>query len=449
VNSLSTYNHALPALTAEEFAADQIIAGLSHGGFSAFRVGGCVRDRLLGRLAHDVDVATDAPPGAVRKLFPNTYSVGENFGVVIVHHGNGHDIEVATFRQESGYADGRHPDTVHFSDAATDAWRRDFTINALFYDPQRQCIVDYVGGMADLRRGRICAIGNADARFQEDYLRMLRAVRFAAELDFELDAATAAAIQARAENVAALSAERLYSELTRMLRGRNPAAAMRLLDKLQLLSPLLPEVAALQGVEQPPQFHPEGDVWEHTLLMLSLLRAPSEVLAWATLLHDVGKPPTGCFERGRWRFPRHAAIGAEMTERILRRFKAARKVFENAAVCVHQHMSFIDVHKMRPATLRRMLARPGFADELELHRLDCLGSHGKLDNYLFCLDTLAQLQNQPELPQPLLSGKDLMALGINPGPQIGQLLREVQDQQLDGHLHSREQALHYIQQRLA
>ncbi len=434
----------LEAVTPAEVAADRIIARLHQAGFSAYRVGGSVRDRLLGREPAEVDVATSAPPAQVRQLFPDSYAIGEAFGVILVHGFGGTDVEVATFRLESGYADGRHPAHVAFSDAATDASRRDFTINALFYDPLRREILDYVGGLDDLRRGLIRAIGEPAARFSEDFLRMLRAVRFAAQLGFRMDVATRQAIPALAKEIGRLSAERVFAELGKMLRGGAPGLAFRELAELGLLKLWLPEVAAMSGVEQPEQFHPEGDVWQHTVLMLETMRAPSLSLAWAVLLHDVGKPPTQEFRDGIPRFPCHAEVGAKISQTVLRRLKAPRWLIDQVGVQVRNHMTFKDVPEMRGSTLRRLIARETFADELELHRLDCLASHGSIDHYCFLLDRLRQYANEPVIPPPLITGKDVLSLGLAPGPAVGKLLHAVQELQLNGELTSREQALEWV-----
>lgn len=438
----------LDPATAEERAADWAIGRLRERGFVAYRVGGAVRDRLLGRMPHDVDVATAAVPAAIQSIFPHTYAVGEAFAVIVVHTPEGMDVEVATFRRESGYADGRHPEEVAFSDPPTDARRRDFTINALFYDPLARNVIDHVGGLSDLRRGLIRAIGDPAARFAEDHLRIPRAIRFAAALGFAIETQTGLAIRTVAETAARVSAERLFSELTRMLTGPRPGYALQLLRDLGVLSAVLPEVAAMAGVEQPPQFHPEGDVWQHTKLLVDGLRMADPTLAWSALLHDVGKPPTHEYREGRDRFPKHARQGAVMARAILRRFKASRRLIDEVDAVIDNHMSFMHVREMRPATRRRLLARPTFATELELHRLDCQASHAKLDLYWFLLDQLSELANQPELPPPLVGGRDLLALGLSPGPRIGELLRWVQDRQLAGELTDREQALTALRRQL-
>ena len=439
----------MPARFSVESAADAVIQTLQQAGFPAVRVGGCVRDRLLGRAVREVDVATGAPPAAVREIFPRTFAVGESFGVVIVHTPEGFDVEVATFREEGGYADGRHPAHVQVSDAATDARRRDFTVNGLFYDPVTEMITDYVGGLADLRRGVVRAIGEPDQRFAEDYLRMLRAVRFASTLRFALDPATRAAIPPLADRLKAISAERVREEVTRMLTGPVPAEAVRLLGDLGLLAVWLPEVDAMRGVPQPKQYHPEGDVWEHTLLCLEHLRAPSAELAWSVLLHDVGKPPTLQFkDDGDPTFPGHARDSAHCSDRILRRLRSSGRLRKHVHAAAASHMTFRDVREMRAAKLRRFMARETFDMELELHRIDCAASHGGHDNYVFLLDKCAQFASEPVLPDPLITGRDAMQAGIPEGPNVGRVLREAWDLQLNGDLSTREEALAWLRRRV-
>ena len=447
----------LPPLGAAEAAGDRVIAALQAAGHTACRVGGCVRDRLLGRPVKDVDVATSATPEQVQALFPKTYAVGAAFGVVIVHEGGtagtaevaATDIEVATFRSESGYVDGRHPGQVCFSSPREDASRRDFTINALFYDPVAEKLYDCTGGLADLQAGLVRAIGDPAARFGEDSLRLLRAVRFAAALGFTLEPATAAAIPPLAGRLRLISAERIFAELTRMLCGSRPATAFRRLAELGLLEVCLPEIAVMRGVAQPPQYHPEGDVWEHTLKLLELMEQPTETLAWAALLHDVGKPPTYEFRDGRERFPCHAHVGAELARTILERFHASRALTDAVAEVVGAHMMIGDVTDMRPSKIRRILARPTFAEDLELHRLDCLSSHADLANYDRLIQEREKLANEPPIPPPLLTGRDCIALGLPPGPRIGELLREAQELQLNGEVRTAQEALEWAKGRLA
>jgi len=438
----------LAPLSTAEVAADAVVMRLQKAGFTACRVGGAVRDRLLQRVPHEVDVATSAPPERVREVFARTFDVGASFGVVLVHGRDGIDTEVATFREDLDYADGRHPDGVVYATAGDDARRRDFTVNALFYDPVTAEVLDYVGGLADLRSGLVRAVGDPATRFREDHLRLMRAVRFTAELGFELDSATAAPIAELAPKVRTLSFERIQAELTKMLTGRDPAAAFEMLDRFGLLREVLPEVAAMRGVEQPEQYHPEGDVWVHTMGMLRLMRAPTAALAWGVLLHDVGKPPTLEWQDGVPRFPCHANVSGEMAEDILRRLKAPGWLWKQVREIVQCHMTFKDVPQMRASKLRRLLGRPTFADDLELHRLDCLGSHRMLDNYVFLLDKLAEFANEPVIPPPLLSGRDVLALGLAPGPEVGRILAEAQECQLNGQFSEREPALAWLRARI-
>lgn len=431
-----------------EAAADSVIAGLKAHGFEGYRVGGAVRDRLIGRSPHDADVATDAVPAAVRRVFPHSFAVGESFGVVVVHTADG-DVEVATFRADGEYADGRRPAAVRFSDLATDALRRDFTINALFYDPHKHCVVDRVGGLTDLRNGLVRAIGDPERRFSEDRLRMLRAVRFAAGLGFRLHHDTEAAIRRNAAAICTISAERILAELNRILIGPGPARALGLLSETGLLAELLPEVESMHGVQQPPEFHPEGDVWNHTLLMLDHLRWPSPQLAWSVLLHDVGKPVCHTFDGARHRFNGHAQAGVDIVRRIFRRLKAPRRLAECVSSCVAGHMDFMNVKEMRESTLRRMVSRDCFGLELELHRLDCIGSHNLADNYCFVLDRLAEFKNEPVIPARLISGHDLIGMGMRPGPRLGALLDLIQEQQLEGILSSRAEAIEFARSFIA
>jgi len=439
----------LAPLTPEEQCAYGIVGTLREKGHEAYVVGGAVRDRLLQRTPGEVDVATSADPEMVQALFPRTYAFGAAFGVVIAIVDNV-QIEVATFRKDAGYHNGRHPDAVEFSDVCHDAERRDFTINAMFYDPAHCEIIDFVGGVRDLRRGIIRAIGNPSQRFAEDYLRMLRAVRFAARFNFELEAETAGAIRQHAGRIVQISPERVFAELNNMLTGPYPDRAFELLDELDLLRQLLPEVHAMKGVRQPAEFHPEGDVFIHTLLLLRALSHPDGELAWSALLHDVGKPPT--FEigkRGRESFPCHARVGADMTERILRRLRCSRAFIDHVREAVHNHMTFAEIKNMRQSTLRRLMARETFAVELELHRADCAASHRKLGNYVHLLDKLHEFRNQPPVPEPLLRGHDVLARGVPEGPDVGVILKELEELQLNGEVTTRDAALEWLARRVA
>lgn len=429
-----------------EQGAREIAARLRDAGFRALWAGGCVRDRLLGRPAKDYDIATNATPDEARALFPRATEVGKAFGVVCVPW-RGATYEVATFRRDRGYSDGRRPDTVEFTDEREDALRRDFTVNGLFYDPARDHVLDYVDGRADLRRRVIRAIGDPRARFREDRLRLLRAVRFASTLEFELDPDTESAVKEMADTVGAVSAERIQAELTRLLvESPRAGQGIRLLERTGLLRALLPEVAAMAGQEQPPEFHPEGDVLTHTVLMLDALRERDADLAWAVLLHDVGKPPTASV--GRWpdgreriRFDQHAEVGAEMARAILTRLRMPKQRIETVSFAIGNHMRFKDVKRMRRATLRRLLGAPTFPLELELHRLDCLASHGLLDNHTFLDRARAEYAAETPLPPPLVTGHDLLALGIPEGPELGRRLRRVYEAQLERPELTREQLL--------
>jgi len=426
-----------------ERAARRLTERLAANGARALFAGGAVRDRLLGRTPKDVDVVTSATPEQVIALFPRTKTVGKSFGVVLVES-EGHWFEVATFRREREYADGRRPSVVEYGTEAEDAARRDFTINGLFYDPARDDVLDYVGGRADLAAGVIRAIGDPDERFAEDHLRLLRAVRFAAQLEFTIEPRTHAAIRAHAAALARISAERVQQELTRILtEPPRPGQAVRLLRETGLLAVVLPDVDALAGVEQPPEFHPEGDVLTHTVLMLDGMTERAPELAWAALLHDIGKPPTarrGPDRRGgvRWRFDSHDRIGAEMARAILTRLRMPNKLIENVSALIRDHMRFMEVPHMRPATLRRMLADPLFPLARELHRLDCLASHGDASN----LDRLdaeqARRNNETALPTPLLDGHALAALGVPAGPEMGEWKRRAYERQLDDPALTRE-----------
>ncbi len=429
-----------------ETTARRIVSRLQDAGHEAVYAGGCVRDMLRGVDPHDYDVATSARPEAVQALFKRTVAVGAQFGVISVLE-NGNDIQVATFRSDGAYADGRHPESVHYSNAEEDARRRDFTINGLFYDPIREELRDYVGGRADLDARVLRAIGDPEERFAEDRLRMMRAVRFATVLGFEIDPATWDAVCRHAPSIGEVSAERVREELLKTLHSPNRVRGWDLLDACGLLRQILPEMEALKGCEQPPQFHPEGDVWVHTRLMLSLL--PAEVstpLLLSVLLHDVAKPATFSFDpaEGRIRFSGHEKLGAEMTETILTRLRLPRKDIDATVEAVANHMAFKDVQKMRVSRLKRFLARPTIEDELVLHRVDCASSNGDLSNYEFLRAKMEEFSHEPLIPPPLVNGRDLLELGLKPGPRFKALLEEVQSRQLEGALSTREEALAYL-----
>lgn len=426
--------------------ARRIVDRLRQAGHRALLAGGCVRDWLMGRRPKDWDVATDADPERVAGLFARTVPVGARFGVVLVLEEDG-QYEVARFRRDGVYADGRRPESVEFAGAEEDARRRDFTVNGMFYDPADGEVLDYVGGREDIRRRMIRAIGDPGARFAEDHLRLLRAVRFAARLGFEIEEGTWEALCRAAPQAAQVSPERLRDELALILTEGAAARGMDLLQRAGLLGRVLPEVAAMDGVAQPPQFHPEGDVWTHVKRMLGYLgEAPDPSLAWGVLLHDIGKPPT-YQEADRIRFNGHDAVGARMAEGVCRRLRLSNDESEEVVGLVAQHMRFRNVRDMRPSTLKRFMRQPLFHNLLELHRLDCLGSHGKLDLYEFCRARLEEADDESLQPARLVNGHDLMALGLEPGPQFQEILRAVEDEQLEGRLADREQALHWVRQR--
>lgn len=427
--------------------AIQILQTLRTSGHEALLAGGCVRDHLLGKTPKDYDVATSATPEQVAALFPGARMVGAHFGVVIVRAGETH-VEVATFRTDGSYKDGRRPQTVTFSTPEEDAKRRDFTINGIFYDPVSERITDYVGGQQDLHGRVLRAIGDAHLRFEEDKLRLLRAVRFATTLDFEIEPGTWRAVCSHAASIREVSAERIRDELVKIFLHPRRLRGFDLLMESGLMKEVLPEILTLQGVEQPPQWHPEGDVFIHTRLMLSLL--PEQVslpLVLSVLLHDIAKPATFAVdETGRIRFNGHDKLGAEMSAEILRRLKFPNDVIEPVTTMVEHHMGFKDVKKMRKSTLRRMMARPTWEDELALHRVDCLGSNGLLDNYEFMQAQMQEFSRAPVLPQWFVTGADLIQAGWQAGPALGKALTAVQNAQLEGVVTTREEALVWIQE---
>ncbi len=468
--------------------ATNIVRELRNCGFQAYFAGGCVRDMLLGLAPTDYDVATDATPPEVMRIFPETYAVGAQFGVVLVplktpthakessgsadenphpsktgldgapglngppevevtpsEHPN--YVEVATFRNDGTYTDGRHPDRVSYAtDPKEDVQRRDFTINGLLMDPlEGNRVLDFVGGRDDLKAGIIRAIGDPERRFSEDKLRMLRAVRFAARFHYTIDPATFAAIQRLAPQIEQVSRERVRDELTKMLTEGSAREAFELLDSTGLLKEVLPEIDRMHGVEQPPQFHPEGDVWIHTLLLLEKLPPKcSRTLAWGTLLHDVGKPPTFRVAPDRIRFDGHVEVGIRMAEEICRRLHFSNEDTKQIAALVANHMRFADAERMKESTLKRFLRLPKFDEHLELHHMDCLSSHGDLSLYNFVHDRVQQTPAEEMRPPRLLSGEDLIALGYKAGPQFRDMLAAIEDAQLEGKLKSREEALEFV-----
>lgn len=421
--------------------AASVVARLRRGGHDAWLVGGCVRDRLLGRTPLDYDVATSARPEVVRRLFRRTVAIGERFGVVLVVE-SGCRIEVVTFRSDDTYFDGRHPSAIRYGSPVDDARRRDFTINALLQDPVTLEVVDHVGGLADLAGGIVRAIGDPEARIREDRLRMLRAVRFAARFGFRIAPETLAAIRAAASSVTDMAAERIGEEIVKMLREGNARRAFELLADTSLLETVLPEVAALRGVAQPADRHPEGDVWQHTLRVLAQLPAgASEPLALAALLHDVGKPPcAGSGDDGRPVFPDHNAVGARLAVTVCRRLRRSRATWERVAYLVENHLRPRDAPDMRLSTLKRMLREPGFDELLHLARLDALAADRELDGVLYCAEQLGTLAPSALRPPRLLDGRDLLALGAPPGPTVGALLRALEEAQLDGRITTRGEA---------
>src|SRR5437762_5503017 len=433
-------------LSPMEKTAREIAARLRENDYIAYFAGGCVRDMVRGLTPKDYDIATDARPEAVQKLFPRTYAVGAHFGVIIVLE-NGFQFEVATFRSDEGYIDGRHPSAVRFSSPEEDAKRRDFTINGMFYDPVAEEVIDFVGGRADIAAKLVRAIGDPAERLAEDRLRMLRAVRFATVLDYKIDNGTWKALVANAPSINQISAERIREELVRVLTSPNRVRGWDLLDSSGLMRVILPEIDAMKGCLQPEQFHPEGDVFQHTRLMLQFLPEKVSVpLVFSVLRHDVAKPRTATVdETGRIRFSGHDRLGAEMTEEIMRRLRFSGAEIEATVEMVRQHMVFKDVPKMRVAKLKRFMARPTFEEELEVHRVDCEGSHRMLEHYEFLLRKRNEFANEPIIPPPLVRGDDLMALGLKPGPKFGEILEAVETRQLEGTLRTREEALKWVQ----
>jgi poly(A) polymerase len=426
--------------------AASIVRRLRDAGHVAYYAGGCVRDMLRGVPAKDYDIAPSARPEEVQKLFPKTVAVGAHFGVICVLEG-GAQFEVATFRSDGAYIDGRHPQAVTFSSPREDAERRDFTVNGMFYDPIAAEVIDFVGGRADLERRVLRAIGDAASRFREDRLRMLRAVRFATVLGFEVDPATWDALREHAAEIHDVSAERIREELVRIFLSPNRVRGLDLLDQSGLLGQIIPAMLALKGCEQPPQFHPEGDVWVHTRRMLELLPAEVTVpLVFAVLLHDIGKPPTYSYDpaEGRIRFNAHDKVGAGMARAIMERLRFSREEIDATVEAVDQHMVFKDVQKMRVAKLKRFMARPRFEEEMELHRVDCQSSHAMLDNYTFLRAKQEEFANEPLIPPPLVNGGDLIAMGWKPGPKFKEVLEAVQTRQLEGTLTTREEALEWV-----
>ena len=428
--------------------ANSICDTLQHAGFQAYLVGGCVRDVLLVREPADYDVTTDATPEQVMQLFPGSLGVGAQFGVVLVER-DGQTVEVATFREEFGYSDGRHPDEVRYaSKPQDDVRRRDFTINGLLMRHDSGEVLDFVGGQADLQAGIVRAIGEPERRFVEDKLRMLRAVRFSARFGYSVEPLTFAAIQKHAREIHVVSAERIREELSKLLTEGKARRGLELLDQTGLLAEVLPEIAAMQGIQQPPEFHPEGDVWIHTQIMLEGLPAGcSRTLAWGVLLHDVGKPPTfrPASETGdRIRFDSHVDVGVRMAGEICRRLKFSNDEIEQIQALVANHMKFKDVAQMRKSTLKRFVRLPRFGEHLALHELDCRASHGRMDALTIVQEFLAATPPEQVRPARLLTGDDLNEMGYAPGPQFQRILGALEDAQLEGSLTTKAEAREYV-----
>jgi len=432
--------------------ARHAVASLRAAGHEALLAGGCVRDLLLGREPKDYDVATSARPEQVEALFSHTVPVGKAFGVIRVldEQDRSRAVEVATFRSDGAYVDGRHPSSVHFTDARHDAARRDFTINALFLDPSSGEVIDYVQGRADLDACVIRAVGDARARFAEDKLRLLRAVRFAAGLGFEIDTATLAAVREMAAQISVCSAERIRDEIEKLITHKGASHGLQLMFDTGLMDAVLPELSAIVGVQQPPQYHPEGDVWVHTLLAVDKINYPCTItLALGVLLHDVGKPPTFDDSSDRIRFNGHDKLGAQMAGEITRRLKFPADVTQRVQSLIEDHLKFINADKMKSSTLKRWLRKPHFDEDLELHRIDCLAGPGTLETYKFIKQKLAEFAAEPEKLRPKmpLDGRDLIAMGLTPGPKFKELLRALEDEVLEGRVNTREEAESFVRAR--
>jgi len=428
--------------------ADEIVHRLKQSGYEAYFVGGCVRDFILGNESSDYDIVTSALPDQVMALFSNTISIGAKFGVIAVIV-QGRPYEVATFRSDDVYEDGRHPSQVHFSSAREDVFRRDFTINGLLMDPETGEITDYVNGRMDIEKKIIRTINDPDSRFNEDFLRMLRAIRFAANLGFVIETQTLKAIERNAAKINRISAERVREELSKILTRGGAGTGFELMIQTGILKEVLPEIDRLKGVEQPPQFHPEGDVWQHTIKMLELLPKDGETdknlcLGWGALLHDVGKAVTRSEDEKGVHFYGHVKKGEEIAGDIMQRLKFSNVQRETVLNLIRQHMVFMNVQKMRPGRLKRFLRMPDFDLHLELHRLDCIASHGMQDNYEFCRDQLKSLGQDDLHPPRLLTGDDLISLGFARGKIIGEILRALEDEQLEGRIASSEDARNFV-----
>lgn len=418
---------------------------LNNKGFQAYFAGGCVRDSIMGIEPLDYDIATDAEPSVVMELFPKTFPIGVQYGVILVLK-DGMPFEVTTFRRDGRYIDGRHPETVGFSKTPQeDVKRRDFTINGLLYDPLKDNILDYVNGREDIKNGIIRAIGDPFERFNEDKLRLMRAVRFACRYNYKIEEDTLKAIKSLSPRITEVSTERIRDELDKIIRGKHPGLGLQMLHDTGLLQHILPEVSQMMGVPQPEEFHPEGDVFTHTKICLDLLKNPSRELAFSALLHDIGKPKT--FVRAeRIRFDGHVPLGARMADEICRRLRFSNEEREHIVTYINNHLRFMDVQEMRESKLKRFMQSETFIEELELHRADCLASHCKLDNWEFCKRKLEEYSKEELKPQPLITGNDLITLGYTPGPLFKDILTKVCDLQLENQLKTKEEALTWIKE---
>ena len=436
-------------LSALPESARLILNRLKSSGYEAYLVGGCVRDLIRGVSPEDYDIVTSAAPDTVRAMFPHTIPVGISFGVLLVIE-QGKKYEVATFRTEDGYVDGRRPTRVEPASAEEDVRRRDFTINGLLLDHETGRLLDYVGGCADIERRLVRTIGDPNQRFAEDHLRLLRAVRFAAYLGYNIDLDTLAAVKSQAALIQRISAERIREELTKIITRSGARCGMELLAGTGLLAEILPEVDALGGVEQPVLYHPEGDVWEHTLKMLSLLPVEATAdprLAWGVILHDVGKAVTRTVDDRGVHFYGHVKCGEEIARQVMERLRFSNEDRETVLALIRCHMLFMNVREMRPSRLKRFLRLPDFSLHLELHRLDCLGSHGMLDNYEFCRTKLAEIPAEELHPPRLITGHDLIAMSFKPGPLFAGILRDMEDAQLNGLITTNDDARRLVQDR--
>lgn len=427
-------------------AAKQTALRLIEAGYIAYYAGGCVRDHLLGHEPKDYDIATSATPKEVLDLFPKSDPVGAHFGVILVREA-GYPFEIATFRHDGSYSDGRHPESVTFSTPEDDASRRDFTVNGLFQNPKTGEVIDFINGQKDIHAKTLRSIGTPSDRFQEDALRLMRAIRFATTLDFKIEPNTWQAICDNAQLLEKISAERIRDEFTKILTSKNRARGLDLLTESNLMRHIVPEVYDLIGCEQPPQWHPEGDVYTHTHIMLEMLKNDaSPELALSVLLHDIGKPATYTYneEEDRIRFSGHDSVGAKMAETILRRLKYSNSTTDDVCSMVANHMNFMNVQQMRTAKVKRFMARPTFEDEMELHRVDCASSNGITENFDFLREKEVEFAAEPLIPPPLITGKDLISMGYQPGPTFKKILNELQTEQLEGNITDRKTALSYI-----